>query len=95
MSTSAATGNIHMRISSGRYVGDVTVSVADTGPGIARDEIQNIFEPYRAGRREAGSGTGLGLYIARGIVQRHGGRIWVESDLGKGATFFFTLPHAG
>jgi signal transduction histidine kinase/putative methionine-R-sulfoxide reductase with GAF domain len=71
---------------------DVTVSVSDTGPGIPSEDLQNIFEPYKTGRRDGQSGTGLGLYIARGIVQRHGGRIWVESEPGKGSTFFFTLP---
>ena len=70
----------------------VTVSVSDTGPGIRSEDLENIFEPYKTGRRDAQRGTGLGLYIARGIVQRHGGRIWVESEPGKGATFFFTLP---
>jgi signal transduction histidine kinase/putative methionine-R-sulfoxide reductase with GAF domain len=73
---------------------DVTVSVSDNGPGIAPADLQTIFEPYKTSRREARSGTGLGLYIARGIVQRHGGRIWVESEPGKGSAFFFTLPRA-
>jgi signal transduction histidine kinase len=73
---------------------DVTVSVADTGPGIAREDLPNIFEAYRSGRRDAGSGTGLGLYIARGILQAHGGRIWAESEPCKGSTFFFTLHRA-
>ena len=71
---------------------EVTVRVTDTGQGIDHHEIENIFEPYRAGRRDAGSGTGLGLYIVKGVVQRHGGRIWVESERGRGSTFFFTLP---
>jgi signal transduction histidine kinase len=70
---------------------EVTVSVSDTGPGTPSEELQSIFEPYKTGRRN-GSGIGLGLSIARGIIQRHGGRIWVESERGKGSTFFFTLP---
>jgi len=71
---------------------DVLVSVSDTGPGIAPPDLQHVFEPFSTGHRNGQSGTGLGLYIARGIVQYHGGRIWVESDLGKGSTFFFTIP---
>ncbi len=73
----------------------VMVSVADTGKGIAADELGRIFErfykvdPARS-RRDAG--TGLGLAIARHIVEAHGGHIWVESNYGDGATFYFTLP---
>ena len=66
--------------------------MSDTGPGIPAPDLETIFEPYKTGRRDRQSGTGLGPYIARGIVQRHGGRIWVESEPGKGSTFFFTLP---
>ena len=73
---------------------DVLVSVSDTGPGIPREELPKIFEAYRtipagSGRRD---GTGLGLYISKGIIERHGGRIWVESKVESGSTFFFTLP---
>ena len=76
--------------------GDVLIAVSDTGPGIPRDELQSIFEAYRTIERQGQgkSGTGLGLYITKGIVQRHGGHIWVESELGVGTTFFFTLPRA-
>jgi len=70
--------------------------VADTGPGIPRDLQERIFERfYKTDRsRSQGGGTGLGLAIARHIVEGHGGRIWVESTLGQGARFYFTLPRA-
>lgn len=73
---------------------DVAFSVKDNGPGIYDDEIPHIFERYWQARKTQKSGTGLGLSIAKGIVAAHGGRIWVESKLGKGSRFFFTLPQA-
>jgi PAS domain S-box-containing protein len=70
-------------------------SVADTGPGISRDEMPNLFRPYWAAKRRGEKkGTGLGLYICKGIVEAHGGKLWVVSNPGEGATFFFTLPLA-
>jgi signal transduction histidine kinase len=71
---------------------DVQVAVIDTGPGIPDGEIDAIFEPYRSISRQGQGGAGLGLYIAKGIVHRHGGRMWVVSRVGKGTTFCFTLP---
>jgi two-component system sensor histidine kinase SaeS len=75
---------------------EVQVSVADTGEGIAADDLQNIFDRFRRERGQPRgnplSGSGLGLTIARGIVELHGGRIWAESVQGQGATFTFTLP---
>jgi len=74
---------------------DVQVCVADTGPGIPPEEHSRIFERfYKQDRARSKGGTGLGLAIARHIVEGHGGRIWVESQPGQGATFCFTLPRA-
>jgi signal transduction histidine kinase len=64
--------------------------VRDTGPGIAPDELPNLFERYWRGKHSY-KGTGLGLSIARGIVDAHGGRIWAESSVGAGSTFYFSL----
>jgi len=75
--------------------GTFVVSVSDTGPGLSEADQQRIFEEFRqvdASSRRRKGGTGLGLAIARRIVKMHGGRIWVESTLGEGSTFFFTLP---
>ena len=75
--------------------GAVIVSVADNGPGIPGGEQEKIFEKFhqvRVGRTGNPMGSGLGLAICRGIVEHLGGRIWCESELGRGAKFFFTLP---
>jgi signal transduction histidine kinase len=72
----------------------VLFTVADTGPGIPADQLPYLFDRYWQARRVGQSGTGLGLYIAKGIVEAHGGRIWVESPPGSGARFHFTLPAA-
>jgi signal transduction histidine kinase len=67
----------------------------DHGPGIAPQELPHVFERYRHARPSAGGGSGLGLFIAKGIVEAQGGRIWAESKLGVGTTFHFTLPMRG
>ncbi len=73
--------------------GNLIVAVSDTGVGISEDDLPRVFERfYKADRARAGGGTGLGLAIARHVVEAHGGRIWVESVEGRGATFSFTLP---
>ena len=75
---------------------ELIVSVRDQGPGIPGEEQQGLFNPFRTTSIRPASGessTGLGLYIARRIVEEHGGRIWVESDTGKGSAFSFTLKH--
>jgi signal transduction histidine kinase/CheY-like chemotaxis protein len=74
---------------------EVVVSVKDTGCGIPKEELATIFnEFYQVGRPKSGvdSGKGLGLAIAKRFVQLHGGRIWAESELGRGSTFSFSLP---
>lgn len=74
-----------------RDEGQVLVTVADTGPGIPNENIDKIFNPYWQAKRTARLGAGLGLPIAKGIVESHGGTIWVESEPGAGTKFFFTL----
>jgi len=77
--------------------GAVRVDVSDNGPGIAVQDQQVIFEKFRQGvdaRRNRPKGTGLGLSISREIVEHLGGRLWVQSTPGEGATFSFTLPMA-
>ena len=75
--------------------GAFQLAVADTGPGIAAKDQERIFEEFQqvdsSSTRRKG-GTGLGLAISKKIVEMHGGRIWVESELGRGSTFLFTLP---
>jgi two-component system phosphate regulon sensor histidine kinase PhoR len=75
--------------------GEIAVCVRDNGPGIPEADLPHIFERfYRVdkGRARDKGGTGLGLSIVKHIVQLHGGRVWVESELGKGTAFHFTLP---
>jgi signal transduction histidine kinase len=69
-------------------------SVEDTGPGIARESLPQLFDRFWQADRTGGVGSGLGLPIAKGIVEAHGGRIWAESVLGRGTTFHFTVPCA-
>jgi two-component system phosphate regulon sensor histidine kinase PhoR len=75
----------------------VEVSVRDDGPGIPPEALERVFERFyrvdKARSRDQG-GTGLGLSIVKHIVQSHGGEVWAKSEVGKGTTFFFTLPGA-
>jgi signal transduction histidine kinase len=76
---------------------EVVLSVEDHGPGIAPDEIDKLFKPFGRARSQSTGGersTGLGLVIAKRIVEGHHGRIWLESELGKGSTFWIALPLA-
>ncbi|MES1210202.1 MAG: HAMP domain-containing sensor histidine kinase, partial [Pseudomonadota bacterium] len=70
------------------------VGVRDSGPGIPPELIPHLFQRYVQDKRTARRGRGLGLYICRGIVQAHGGAIWVDTAVGRGSTFFFTVPLA-
>jgi PAS domain S-box-containing protein len=74
--------------------GELLVTVADTGPGIAAEHLPHIFGQFWQGTRSDRRGIGLGLAIAKGIVEAHQGRIWVESAPGEGSRFYFTLPVA-
>lgn len=73
----------------------VEISVTDNGPGIPEDEKEQIFERFSQLKRNDRRGLGLGLFIAKWIVEAHGGRIWVKSEIGKGSTFSFSLPLTG
>ncbi|MEK7608557.1 MAG: ATP-binding protein [Patescibacteria group bacterium] len=71
------------------------VSIKDTGIGIPKEDLQKLFTRFfRAGNavKSAADGSGLGLYIAQNIIHAHGGKVWVESELGRGTTFYFTIP---
>ncbi len=70
---------------------DVRFTVSDTGPGIAGDQLEHLFDRYWQAKNDS-RGVGLGLSIARGIVDAHSGRIWVETELGRGTDFHFTIP---
>ena len=74
---------------------EVLISIADQGIGIPSSVIPHLFERfYRAPGEQKTEGIGLGLYITKKLVEAHGGRLWVESEIGKGSTFYFTLPVA-
>ena len=81
-------------VSATRVNGEVRVSVADTGPGIAPEDRDRIFEEFQQSETGVGhrEGTGLGLALSKRFVELHGGRIWLESELGRGSTFTFALP---
>ena len=73
----------------------VVFSIADTGRGIDPEQLPHVFDRFwQAATRARRLGAGLGLPITKGIVEAHGGRIWVESELGKGSTFRFSIPVA-
>ncbi len=76
---------------------EVVISVRDHGDGLQAEEVQRVFEPFYRGEnatRRRAPGTGLGLTVCRGIVEAHGGRIWIETQTGAGSTFSFSLPLA-
>lgn len=73
---------------------DVLFCVSDTGPGISSEVLPKVFDRFWQAEGTRSLGSGLGLYIARGLVEAHGGRIWVESEVGKGSKFYFAIPMA-
>ncbi len=73
---------------------EVVVSVTDTGPGIAADALPHLFDRYWRAPGSNSHGFGLGMYIARGIVEAHAGSIWAESRPGEGLRVSFTLPRS-
>ena len=75
--------------------GEAAIAVTDAGPGIEPDDAERVFQKFVRGRNAAAGGTGLGLYIARRIVDAHGGRIWASGGAGTGATLTFTIPTEG
>ena len=81
-----------IKVSGTRNDGQVTYSVTDNGVGIAPEYHEKVFDLFHRLDPGAGSGEGLGLAIVRRIVKRHGGEVWVESEPGKGSTFFVSLP---
>ncbi|MDD5691279.1 MAG: ATP-binding protein, partial [Candidatus Omnitrophica bacterium] len=85
----------HINISLVQREDEMEFTVSDTGIGIAAEDLPKIFTKFLQFGRTPGAGekgTGLGLSIAKGLVELHGGRIWVESEVGKGSKFIFTLP---
>jgi PAS domain S-box-containing protein len=72
----------------------IMVCVSDEGPGIQRENLSKVFDRYWQAEDTKHAGTGLGLSIAKGVVEAHGGKIWADSELGKGSSFSFTLPLA-
>jgi two-component system phosphate regulon sensor histidine kinase PhoR len=80
-------------IEAGSATGGIRFAVRDTGVGIPAESLSRIFERfYRVDKSRTGSGTGLGLSISKHIIEAHGGRIWAESDEGRGSVFYFVIP---
>lgn len=87
-------GVVRLRMTAGQEEGLLSVAVMDAGPGVPAEEVPHIFERFYQGRtktRHASVGSGLGLALAKKVVEAHGGRIWVESEVGKGTTVRFNL----
>jgi two-component system, OmpR family, sensor histidine kinase VicK len=85
-------GTVTVRITAGP---EIKVSVCDQGIGISPEGIERLFRPFHRVETDASRGTrgaGLGLYISRRLVEAHGGQLWVNSALGAGSDFSFTLP---
>jgi len=84
-----------IEVSAWQSEGSVVVSVHDSGAGIAAAELKDIFQMYSqlsSSENSPKRGSGIGLVVCKKIIEAHGGRIWVESGLGQGSTFYFSLP---
>jgi signal transduction histidine kinase len=79
-------------VSASKGGAEVTISVDDRGPGIPDEDRERLFEKFQTGAGEGERGLGLGLYVARQVVEAHGGSIWYETNEHGGASFSFTLP---
>lgn len=86
-------GQVRVRVQRGPE--SVEFSVEDTGAGISREALPNVFDRFWRARPADRKGLGLGLAIVKGIVSAHGGRVWAESEIGKGSVFHFSLPFDG
>ena len=84
----------HVTIGAQSRAGEVLFSVADTGTGIPAESLPRVFDRFWQAKRTERTGAGLGLPICKGLVEAHGGRIWVESTPDHGSTFYFTIPTA-
>jgi signal transduction histidine kinase len=85
-----AGGTITVRVA--QHDRQVDFAVSDDGPGVPADQLRHIFRRFSQPRGVVRSGTGIGLSIVKGLVEAHGGRVWVESTVGSGSTFSFALP---
>lgn len=81
-----------MTVCAERTADQIRVSVADTGAGMAPEQVRTLFERFSHPGGADRKGLGLGLYIARRIIEAHGGNIWAKSAVGGGSTFSFTIP---
>ncbi|NLF83022.1 MAG: hypothetical protein GX568_03430 [Candidatus Gastranaerophilales bacterium] len=77
-------------VGANRQNNEIIIAVSDNGPGISEENKSKIFHRFPTEKRQIG--TGLGLYLSKQLVEAHGGRIWFESEVGKGTTFYFSLP---
>jgi signal transduction histidine kinase len=87
--------NGNISINAALVTDNLQVSVADTGIGIPEDKIEKVFDPFNqvdSSSTRKYEGTGLGLALVKEYVEMHGGEIWVESEVGKGSIFIFTIP---
>lgn len=82
----------YVTVTADREKAMVRFAIIDSGPGIPRESLSRVFDRFWRKEQQESKGTGLGLFIAKSVVEAHGGRIWVDSDLGRGAKFYFTLP---